>query len=294
VKISVSITNYSWPTGASELGPRLRDVAQAADAHGLDTVWVADHLLQADPASTPDEPMLEAYTTLGYLAAHTSRVRLGAMVSAVTFRAPALLVKAVTTLDALSGGRAWLGIGAGYQQDEAAALGLDLPPVTERFERLEETLRLARQMWSGDESAFHGTHHLLEHPVSHPRPVTQPHPPVMIGGTGERHTLRLVAAYGDACNLFDIPDGGQTVTRKLDVLRRHCQAAGRPFDEIETTISTGLAPSESADAFAERCSRLAELGIDHVVVITRGQPWTEDAIATVAAATSVPATAGTR
>jgi F420-dependent oxidoreductase-like protein len=230
--------------------------------------------------------MLEAYTALGFLAAQTDRVRLGTMVAAVTYRPPAVLIKAVTTLDVLSGGRAWLGVGSGYQEDEARAMGLPLPAVAERFERLEETLRLAKQMWSGDQSPFHGRHYALERPVESPLPISQPHPPILIGGAGERKTLRLVAEYGDACNLFDIPDGGATVRHKLEVLARHCEDAGRPYGEIDKTLSTRLEPDESADAFAERCARLAELGIEHAVVITAG-PWSEEGVATLAAA--VPA-----
>ena len=184
---------------------------RAAEAAGLDTVWVPDHLLQADPSSTPEAEMLEAYTALGFLAAQGGRVRLGTMVTAATFRTAALLVKAVTTLDVLSGGRAWLGIGTGYHEGEARALGLPLPPRGERYERLEETLRIALQMWAGDESAFSGVHYALERPVNSPQAITRPHPPILIGGMGERRTLRLVARYADACNLFDIPDGGKTI-----------------------------------------------------------------------------------
>jgi F420-dependent oxidoreductase-like protein len=274
MRISLSITDFSWPTPSVELPARLADVARSADEGGLDTVWVADHLLQADPNSSQDAEMLEAYTTLGFLAAHTRRVRLGTMVTAVTFRPPALLVKAVTTLDVVSGGRAWLGLGAGYEQDEARAMGLSLPPTAERFERLEETLRIATQMWAGDASAFHGQHYELEHPVNSPLPLSEPRPPILIGGMGERKTLRLVARYADACNLFDIPDGGRTIRRKLDVLARHCDDLGRAYDGLDKTLSTRLAPGETADQFAERCAALATLGIDHVVLITTG-PWND-------------------
>ncbi len=272
MKISLSITNFTWPGAA--IPAELSRIARAADDGGLDAVWVADHLLQADPSSTPEAEMLEAYTTLGYLAAQTSRVRLGTMVTGVTFRIPALLVKAVTTLDALSGGRAWLGIGCGYGDGEAAAMGIPMPPVAERFEQLEETLRLARQMWAGDDSAFEGKHFRLEHPVGSPLPVRRP--PVLIGGMGEKRTLRLVAEYGDACNLFDIPDGGKTVRHKLDVLRQHCDDVGRPYEEIEKTLSMALEPGESATAFAERSAAAAELGIEHAIVITRGAGWTAE------------------
>jgi F420-dependent oxidoreductase-like protein len=270
MRISISVTNYD--------GADLRAIAQAADEAGADTLWVSDHLIQADPNASPDGAMFEAYTTLGYLAAASERVRLGAMVSPVTFREPALLVKAVTTLDVLSGGRAWLGVGAGYQQDEAAALGLPLPPTAERFERLDEALRIALAMWAGDEQPIHGAHYQLAHPAGYPRPATRPHPPILIGGAGEQHTLRLVAQYGDACNLFDIPDGGRTVRHKLDVLAHHCERAGRPYADIEKTISTRLDPAAGPGVFAGHCAELAALGIDHAVVITNG-PWTPAKIA---------------
>jgi F420-dependent oxidoreductase-like protein len=280
MSISLSVTNYTWPDGPRGLAGHLGEIAAAADEAGLDTLWVADHLLQADPNATADSEMLEAYTTLGYLAARTSRIRLGAMVSAATFRAPAVLIKAVTTLDVLSGGRAWLGIGAGYHEQEAREMGLDLPPVRERFERLEETLLLARQLWNDDRTAFAGRHHTLERPVGNPRPLTSPHPPVLIGGMGERRTLRLVAQYADACNLFDIPDGGATVRHKLDVLRRHCEDVGRPDGEILKTISTRILPEQPAEDFARELERIAGLGIEHAVVITPG-PFTPETVATL-------------
>jgi F420-dependent oxidoreductase-like protein len=279
MRVSLNITAYP----SDDLRAGLARIVRAADAGGLDTVWVADHLLQAAPGTAPDDPMLEAFTTLGFLAGQSERVRLGTMVAGVTYRAPSLLIKAVTTLDALSGGRAWLGVGAGYHEDEARAMGLLLPPVAERFERLEETLQLAHRMWAGDASPFEGAHYRLERPLSSPAPLTRPHPPILVGGMGERKTLRLVARYADACNLFDIPDGGKTVTHKLAVLARHCEAAGRPYDAIEKTLSTRLNAGESAASFADRCAHLATLGIEHVVTITDG-PWTEDAVATLAEA----------
>jgi F420-dependent oxidoreductase-like protein len=266
VKLSINVTNYSWSDGRVAEG--LAALAAAVDDTGLDTVWVTDHLLQADPSSTFGAEMLEAYTTLGYLAARTERVRLGAMVSPVTYRAPSMLIKEVTTLDVLSDGRAWLGIGAGYHEEEARALGLSLPPGGERFEALEETLRLARQMWRGDDAPFAGRHYRLERPISSPRPATHPHPPILIGGTGERKTLRLVAEHADACNLFDIPDGGVTIKRKLEVLAGHCDRVSRPFAEIEKTVSTRLNRAESSEALTDRLLALADLGIEHAVVIT--------------------------
>jgi F420-dependent oxidoreductase-like protein len=281
MRISLSITNYSWPGGPERLGPALAGIARAADAAGLDTLWVTDHLMQADPSSTPEAEMLEAYTALGHLAGQTRRIKLGAMVTGVTFRPPIVLIKAVTTLDVLSGGRAWLGVGAGYHADEARALELPLPPTAERFDSLEDTLRLALQMWNGDSSPFHGRRHRLEQPFGSPLPISSPHPPILIGGVGERKTLKLVAQYGDACNLFDIPDGGKTIKHKLEVLKRHCDDLGRPYNDIEKTVSTRLHPSESADEFATRCAALQKLGLDHAVVLTPG-PWTEDAVSVLA------------
>ena len=291
MRVSISLTNYSWQTGPAGIGSQLRGVVRAADAAGVDTVWVPDHLLQADPQSTPEAEMLEAYTTLGFLAGQTERVRLGTMVTGVTYRPPALLVKAVTTVDVLSGGRAWLGVGAGYHEGEARGLDLPLPPAAERLGRLEESLRVAIQLWAGDETPFHGSYYRLERPLNSPPAVQQPHPPILVGGMGERKTLRLVAQYANACNLFDIPDGGKTVTHKLQVLAEHCAVVGRPFGEIEKTISTRFVPDESADQFAERCSTLAGLGLDHVVLLGAG-PWTVQEVgslqASIAAVRELP------
>jgi F420-dependent oxidoreductase-like protein len=283
MRLSLNITSYSWPGGAEALGPELARVCRAADAAGFDTVWVADHLIQADPTAVPDSEMLEAYTALGFIAAQTERIRIGTMVSAVTFRAPSLLIKAVTTLDVLSGGRAWLGLGAGHHEDEARAMDLPFPPLARRFEVLEATLELALRMWEDDRSPYEGRHLRLERPVGNPRPLAHPHPPILVGGAGERKTLRLVARYADACNLFDIPDGGRTIRHKLDVLARHCEEVERPFEAIEKTVSTRLNPDETAAAFAERCTALAELGLEHAVVITPG-PWTDERIEVLAAA----------
>jgi len=194
----------------------------------------------------------------------------------------------VTTLDVLSGGRAMFGIGAGYEAAEAAAMGLPLPPVAERFDRLEETLRIALQMWAGDESPFAGGHYRLDKPAHSPQTITRPHPPILIGGTGERRTLPLVARYADACNVFDIPDGGATARHKLGVLEKLCAAIGRPYAEITRTMSTRLEPGESAASFVERCRSFLDLGIDHVCVVTTG-PWTEETVGTLAEA--VPALA---
>jgi F420-dependent oxidoreductase-like protein len=243
-----------------------------------------DHFFQIRGVGPVTDPMLEGWTTLGYLAGMTSRARLGLMVGGVHYRQPGLWIKSATTLDVLSGGRAWLGIGAGYNEDEARAMGMYLPPVPERFERLADTLEIVQRMWSGDESAYHGRREHLAHPIGSPRPLSRPRPPILIGGTGERRTLRLVAEYADACNLFDIPDGGLAVRRQLDVLARHCADVGRSYELIERTITTALQPDEPVDRFVERCGKLGELGIQHVVVITRGRPWSDHGVNTLGAA----------
>jgi F420-dependent oxidoreductase-like protein len=276
VKLSINLTRFDYPGGPEALRHRLTTLATVLDVTGVDTMWVSDHLIQADPFAADTDPMLEAYTTLGFLAAATSRLRLGTMVSAVTYRAPALLIKAVTTLDVLSSGRAWLGIGAGYQQREADAMGLFLPPATERFTRLEETLRLAAQMWAGDPTPFTGSFVHAAEPISSPRPVSTPRPALLVGGTGPKRTLRLVAEYADAANFFDIPDGGVALRTNLSILADHCTAVGRDARDIEHTVTSALDPGDTVDEVVDRCRALSECGIDHVVLIPRGRPWLID------------------
>jgi F420-dependent oxidoreductase-like protein len=286
MKVSVSLTNFSWPGEPNELGGNLISLAHRLDRSAVDTLWVADHLLQADPVSSPEEPMLEAYTALGFLACATTRIRLGAMVTAATYRSPALLIKAVTTLDALSAGRAWLGIGigAGHFPQEAEALGLDQPPVAERYSQMVDVVQLAARMWDGDQMPFRGSHVRAERPICSPGPVGHARLPILIGGTGERRTLRLVAQYADACNLFDVPDGGRSLRRQLDVLARHCADVGRPYEEVETTVTTVLQPNEQPSLVAKRCRALNDLGIQHVVFLTRGRPWAHHDIETIKSA----------
>jgi alkanesulfonate monooxygenase SsuD/methylene tetrahydromethanopterin reductase-like flavin-dependent oxidoreductase (luciferase family) len=281
MRVSISLTRHGWPGGPTGIRAGLSDAVTAAEEAGLDTVWIADHLLQVEPGADRTEPILEAGTTLGFLAGRTERVRLGAMVSAVTFRPPALLIKAVTTLDVLSGGRAWFGVGAGHAEAEAAAMGLPFPPTRERFEHLSDTVALALRMWSGDDSPFAGRRNRAAAPLGSPRPIRRP--PIMIGGTGERRTLPLVARHGDAANVFDIPDGGTTVRHKLDVLRRLCDAAARPYAEIEKTISSRWLPGTPPAELTARCAEWASWGLDHVVLITPA-PWTPDSITELARA----------
>lgn len=278
MRVSISVTEHPRPDDGT--AAPLARIAAAADESVLDTLWVSDHLVQYAPGTSPTDPIPEAYTTLGWLAAKTSRIRLGTAVTAVTFRPATLLIKAVTTLDVLSGGRAWFGVGAGYDQREAAEMGLPLPPsVAERFEYLEDTLRLAHQMWAGDDSPFEGKRVRAAKPVNSPNAARRPR--ILVGGAGEKRTIPLIARYADACNFFDIPDGGVTLRHKLDVLARACEAVGRPLAEIEKTVATAIGPDEPAGAFAERCARLGELGAEHVTVISRG-PWTDDGIKRVA------------
>jgi F420-dependent oxidoreductase-like protein len=259
VEIGLHVANFTWPGGPERLAENLTAVVTAAEDAGFGRVSVMDHVWQIGPLGPPEEPMLEAYTTLGYLAARTSRVELLAWVTAVSYRDPGLLAKIISTLDVLSNGRAWLGIGAAWNGEESAGLGLFFPPTAERFERLEETLRICLQMWSDDDGAFEGRHYGLGRTLNSPQPLRRPHPPILIGGGGEKKTLRLVAQYAQACNLFAFDD----VERKLDVLRQHCAEVGRDYDDIEKTVMLGLDPGasgEKVDELLEQLRRLAGLG----------------------------------
>jgi F420-dependent oxidoreductase-like protein len=255
VKLGLHISNFTWPEGVPRLGVTLADVATAADEAGFDRISVMDHFWQISVIGPPEQEMLEAYTTLGFLAAHTRTAKLLTLVTGVVYREPGLLAKAVTTLDVLSGGRAMLGIGAAWNADESAGLGLPFPPTAERFERLEEALRICRQMFAGDETAFEGRHYRLGRPLNSPLPLSRPGPPILIGGMGEKKTLLLVAKYADACNLFAGPD----LPRKLDVLRRHCDAVGRDYDEIEKTVMYHFDLGEKGERVGEIIDDLRKL-----------------------------------
>lgn len=233
MKLGLQIPSYTWQGGAAAIGPTLARIAQAADQAGYDTIWVMDHFFQIRSIGAAEEPMLEAYTTLGYLAGLTSRVRLGTLVSGVTYRHPGLLAKIVTTLDVLSGGRAWLGIGAAWNEEEHRGLGVPFPPPAERFRRLEDALRICLQMWGGSDGPLSTPRVHLERTLNSPPALSRPHPPILIGGGGEQKTLRLVAQYADACNLFG---DASTVRHKLEVLRAHCDAVGRDYDTVEKTV----------------------------------------------------------
>jgi len=256
VKLGLHIADFTYPSGASGLADDLTRVAVAAEEAGFARVSVMDHVFQIGPIGPIENDMLEAYTTLGYLAARTERVQLLAWVTAVTYRDPGLLAKIITTLDVLSKGRAMLGIGAAWNEEESKGLGLFFPPTKERFERLEETLQICLQMWSGDDGPYKGAHYRLDRTLNVPQSPTRPHPPILIGGGGEKKTLRLVAQYAQACNLFDGPE----LAHKLDVLRRHCDDLGRDYDAIEKTVmgpALGLEPA----AAVERLTGLASLGV---------------------------------
>jgi len=261
VKLGLQIPSFTWPGGPPEIGGTLAAIARRADQAGYDSLWVMDHFFQIGAVGAKEREMLESYTTLGFIAGLTSRVRLGTLVTGVSYRWPGILAKEVTTLDVLSGGRAWLGIGAAWNEEEHVGLGVPFPPLTERFERLEETLQICLQMWSADEGPYVGRHYQLKETLNSPQVLTQPHPPIMIGGMGERKTLRLVAQYGDACNLFAFDQ--RTLRQKLDVLRAHCETVGRNYDEIEKTVyyPMNLGPGRSlAGRVVDDLGRLAEAG----------------------------------
>jgi F420-dependent oxidoreductase-like protein len=261
MKLGLHISDFTWDGGPAALRQQLGDVAVRAEQAGYDRVSVMDHVWQIGHLGPPEHEMLEAYTTLGFLAAKTERVKLLTVVTAVVYRDPGLLAKAVTTLDVLSGGRAMLGIGAAWNEEESRGLGLLFPSTAERFERLEEALQICSQMWSDGDAPFVGKHYQLGRTLNSPQALSRPHPPVLIGGAGERKTLRLVAQYADACNIFDTPE----LPHKLQVLREHCERLGRNYDEIEKTaqLRFDLGPhGERVEQTIEHLRELADLGIE--------------------------------
>jgi F420-dependent oxidoreductase-like protein len=264
VQIGLQIPDFTWPGGPAQLGADLATVAAAADDAGFDFISVMDHFFQIGVIGPPEREMLEAYTTLGFLAGCTSRAKLLTLVTGTVYRHPGILAKIITTLDVLSGGRAWLGIGAAWNEEESRGLGIPFPPVAERFERLEETLQICLQMWRGDETPYAGKHYQLERPLNSPQALSKPHPPIMIGGGGEQKTLRFVARYAQACNLFPGPD----LARKLDVLRAHCDAEGRDYDEIVKTcyflFDVGE-NGEKAGQVIDQLGALAEMGFQAAI-----------------------------
>jgi F420-dependent oxidoreductase-like protein len=262
VKLGLQIPDFTTPAGPASLGPALAHVARTADDAGFDMLAVMDHFFQIGIVGPPEQEMLEAYTTLGFLAGQTSRAKLLTLVTGTVYRHPGILIKQVSTLDVLSGGRAMLGIGAAWNDHEARGLGIPFPPVAERFERLEETLQIAHRMFDGDDSAYQGKHYQLDRPLNSPAPLRRP--PIMVGGSGEKKTLRLVARYADACNLFPSPE----LPRKLEVLREHCEREGRDYGAITKTAIFPADPAKSTDEMVEPLSELAAVGIEAVIVNT--------------------------
>jgi F420-dependent oxidoreductase-like protein len=267
MKLGLHINDMSWPGGANQMSPTLIKIAQAADAGGFDRLSVGDHVWQSHYLGGPEREVLACYPTLAYLAAHTSRIKLLALATASPYWQPVLLAKTVTTLDVLSGGRAWLGIGAGDYEEEARGSGLPFPPLQERYERLEEMLQICLRMWQGeqgDERPFEGKHYHIERPLNLPQSLSRPHPPILIAGGGEQKTLRLVARYADACNLRPGPE----IPKKLSVLRQHCEAEGRKYDAIEKTCMFAFDVGDDGAKVGELIGQLrwlASMGIQTVL-----------------------------
>lgn len=268
MRVGLELGEFVWAGGPAAMARTVAEIAITADDAGYDLIGVGDHVWQGPHAGGPEMPQLECFTTLGVIAAHTRRCRLAPVVAGVHFRAPALLAKTVTTLDVLSGGRAMLGVGAGWDADEAAGMGFEFPPLAARFTMLEEALQICRRIWHGDERPFEGQHYQLARPFAEPKSLSRPHPPIMIGG-GARKTLRLVAKYGDACNLYPGPD----LTVKLDLLRQFCAEEGRDYDAIEKTVIFPFAVAEDGSGAGElidELHRLSSVGIDTAIGIVSG------------------------
>jgi F420-dependent oxidoreductase-like protein len=272
MKVGLQIPSFTWPGGPEAIGPTLGRIVRDADDAGFDSIWVMDHFFQIRSVGATEEPMLEGWTTLGFMAAHSTRVRLGLMVGGVHYRNPGLWIKAATTLDVLSSGRAWLGIGAAWNEEESRALGFPFPPLGERFEMLENTLRMAHGMWSGErgsEAALEGRGFAAGRLLNSPQSISRPRVPIMIGGGGEKKTLRLVAQYADACNVFGSPE---MIARKYRILDEHCAAVGRDPAEIERSTLQGVnlatdggRGGESAAQVVDRFGDLADAGAQHVI-----------------------------
>jgi F420-dependent oxidoreductase-like protein len=260
--LGVHFPNFTNPGGDAAIAPVLAATAQAADEAGLALFTVMDHYFQMDAVWPADNPMLEGYSALAYIAGRTSRIRLATLVTGVTYRHPGLLAKTVTTLDVLSGGRAMLGIGAAWYEREHLGLGVSFPPMAERFARLEETLQVCLQMWSDNDGPFVGQYYSLAETLNRPRPIGHARPPILIGGNGEQKTLRLVAKYADACNLTTAEV--DTIRHKIEVLRGHCEREGRDFADIRVTALTPLDPAADPDGFLRHAEQLAAAGVVHL------------------------------
>jgi F420-dependent oxidoreductase-like protein len=272
MRLGLWFSNYTWQEDQGTLGDTFATIAQRAERAGLSSLWLPDHFFQVPFFGSPEQNMLEAWTALAFVAGRTNRIKLGTMVTGVTYRHPGVLLKTATTLDVLSHGRAYLGLGSGWYEDEHHGLGIPFPPRAERFERLEETLQIAHQMWSDEVKPYAGKHYHLAHPLNVPQAVQKPHPPLLVGGAGERKTLRLVAQYADACNLTLSTVGEHNLPQKLEVLHAHCQALGRPYEEIEKTTTSrlhitrdGRDQTMTPAAAVEHFAALAAQGIDHAL-----------------------------
>ena len=266
--IGLQVPNFTWPGGPEKLAEKLAEIARTADGAGFASLWVMDHFFQIPSVGPAENDMLDSWTTLGFLASVTQSVRLGTLVTGVTYRHPGLLAKMATTLDVLSGGRAYLGIGAAWYEREHLGLGVPFPPRSERFRRLEEALQIIHQMWSGTTGTYEGRHYRLAETMNVPQPLSQPHPPIMVGGGGERKTLRLAARYADAVNVFGDAD---TARHKYEVLRNWCEVEGQPYEAIErTTLQTvnlrGQYDGASAEQLLGRFSSYAEAGVQHLII----------------------------
>jgi F420-dependent oxidoreductase-like protein len=275
MKLGLQVPSFTYPQGQANLGDMFGLIAERAERAGLYSLWVMDHFFQIGVVGSPEMEMLEGWSALAFAAGRTNHIKLGTMVTGVTYRYPGILVKTATTLDVLSHGRAYFGIGAAWNEEEHMGLGVPFPPLAERFERLEETLQIALQMWAGNDTPFEGKYYQLKRPLNSPQAVQQPHPPILIGGGGEKKTLRLVAKYGDACNLF-ARLGDDALQHKLDVLRGHCEAEGRPYSAIEKTTLNSFtltrdgrdgttSPSQLIEIFASQ----AAMGIDQAIFSLR-------------------------
>ena len=273
MKFGLQVSSFTYPGGARELAPTLERIVRTADEVGFDSIWVMDHLFQIRGVGRPEEPMLEGWTALGWIAAHTKQARIGLMVGGIHYREPGIWVKAATTLDVLSGGRAWLGLGAAWNQEESAGLGFDFPPLGERFEMLEETLRIAYEMFEGElgsQRGLQGRHYQPTRLLNSPQSISRPRVPIMIGGGGEQKTLRLVAQYADATNVFG---GPEKIHHKWEVLRRHCEAVGRPFEDIERSTlqgnlrlsRDGSGGTETPAQLVDRFGELGDAGAQHIL-----------------------------
>jgi F420-dependent oxidoreductase-like protein len=266
VKIGLQISSFTWPGGDAEIGATLARIAETADGVGFDSMWVMDHFYQIRGVGKPEEPMLEGWSALAFMAAHSKKATLGLMVGGIHYRQAALWAKAATTLDVLSGGRSYLGIGAAWNEEESRGLGFPMPPLGIRFEMLEETLQYVHSMWEGERGSgkpFDGQHYQAEQLLNSPQVLSRPHPKILIGGGGEQKTLRLVAKYADACNVFGGPD---QLAHKYAVLRERCAEVGRPFDEIErTNLSSVDMAAQSPAEIIDRFEALAEVGVQHVI-----------------------------